>query len=186
MEEVKIEVEEVKAALPKIKVGLDKYKYLIQHIHLLDVSQDEQFQKKYNGFFRLRQKSKDFYAEYYQFMQNHKNKNITFEVILKHFYDKFNSVEASFSSKLLSIINPDMPVWDEFVLKNLNLKKPSTYSQERIQKTINLYSEICRWYNDFLKTDEAKQWIKLFDDQYPNYKISDVKKIDLILWQIRK
>jgi hypothetical protein len=30
---------------------------------------------------------------------------------------------GTFSSKLMATINPDKPVWDEFVLKNLGIKK---------------------------------------------------------------
>jgi len=187
MEEVNIEVDKVKAALHKIKDGVEKYTCLLQQIKFLDVSKDVQFQKSYNGFFRVRQKSTEFYDEYYIFMQDHKNsKTLSFEEILKHFYDKFNRIEASFSSKLLAMINPEMPIWDIHVLNNIGLEKPSYYSRERLSETIHLYSKICEWYKDFLKTDEAKNWIKLFDEQYPNYQISEVKKVDFILWQTRE
>lgn len=176
----------VKQALPKVKIGLEKYKKILDGLNKTNVSTDKQFQKAYNGFFRVRQRPEDFYKEYYKFMELHKNDiNLTFKEVLEHFCKLFNRIEASFSSKLLSIINPNMPVWDEFVLKNLNLRKPLYYEKNRIQKTIILYSKIINWYNDFIKTEEANQWIELFNSKYPNAKITNVKKIDLILWQIR-
>lgn len=45
--------------------------------------------------------------------------------------------------------------------------------------------EISKWYEEFLHIQEAKEILSLFNDKYPNANITDVKKIDLILWQIR-
>jgi len=198
MAEIKIEIENVIEALPEIKVGLDKYTYLKQQVQLVVVSQDEQFQKKYNSFFRLSLRRfenfsfKEFSTDYYTFMEQHKtDKELSFEKILTHFYERFNTIEASFSSKLLAIIDREMPVWDTHVINKLNLKKPK---KERLIKPVDkllkpfvdLYSEIFECYKDFLKTDEANHWIKLFDELYPNNGITSVKKIDFILWQIGK
>lgn len=52
-------------------------------------------------------------------------------------------------------------------------------------ETVDLYNSIIRWYEDFLPTDHAKKMIELFDDRYKGVDITDTKKIDLILWQIR-
>lgn len=181
-----VNIVDVEKSLPKIEKGLQKYQKIFVQFNQVNIANDRQFQKEYNGFFRVRQRTKEFYTEYYKFMElNKSNKNLTFGIILKHFYNLFNRIEASFSSKLLSIINPDMPVWDEFVLQNLRLKKPMQYDQNRIQKTIDLYSEILKWYNDFMQKEEAKRWIELFDLKYPKAGITNVKKIDLILWQVR-
>ena len=49
-----------------------------------------------------------------------------------------------------------------------------------------LYTDIERWYADFLQTDKAKECIEVFDHVMPDYKhISSIKKIDSILWSIR-
>jgi len=78
-----------------------------------------------------------------------------------------------------------MPVWSKRVLKNLELKEPSRNSKERVEESIRFYDEICDSYKAILKSDDAKKWIDLFDKKYPDADISEVKKIDLILWQIR-
>ena len=191
-----IKISQVKEALPRIKKNaLDKYISLKNEIQQVNVSKDREFQKTYNGFFRIRQKSEEFYAEYYKFMQQHKNdKELIFETVLHHLYKKAGSVEASFASKLLSLINPEMPVLDSKVIKNLktyeniDIKpvKQNDPPEKRIANKVIAYEQICDWYENFSKSDEAAEWIELFDKHYPEVKdkITEVKKIDLILWKI--
>jgi len=184
-----VEIEKVKRALPRIAHGVEKYQSLIERIQKTDVTENTTFQINYNDFFKMRQRPQEYYREYYRYMQQQKdNGNLTFEAVLNHFYAKFGRVEASFSSKLLSMINPNMPVWDKFVISNLGLTPPSYAKppEERIRQTIKIYAAICKWYDDFMKTDEVRAWIELFDQKYPNSRITDVKKIDLILWQTRE
>jgi hypothetical protein len=95
------------------------------------------------------------------------------------------SLEASFSSKLMATINPDKPVWDEFVLKNLGIIKPPTYSKNRIEKTVDVYKRIEHFYDEFLQTMECQELVAKFDMHFPNTKITKTKKVDLLLWQTR-
>ena len=180
-----MELAKVEYALQKIEVGLSKYTYLMEQVHNVDVSKDGEFQKRYNGFYRMRQRKPAFYKDYFEFMESNKTQNITYDIVINHFYEKFGRVEASFSSKLLATINPNMPVWDEFVLLNLQLKKPTYTDKNRLSKTVELYSQINKWYADFLASDESKEMLKLFNTRYPKANITNVKKIDLILWQMR-
>jgi hypothetical protein len=180
-----MDFERVNEALIKIEPGLYKYLYIMERFHKTDVSKDLEFQKRFNGFYRIRQRKPEFYNEYYNFMEEHKDNEVSFDLVLEHFYNTFERVEASFSSKLVATINPNLPVWDEFILKNLGLKKPAYGTKNRINKTIELYNSIIKWYEDFLQTDDSRRMIQLFDERYKGVDITDTKKIDLILWQIR-
>ena len=180
-----MDIEKVKIALPKIEKGLNRYLHIMDRFNKVDVSKNKEFQRKYNGFYKMRQRKPEYYEMYFSFMEENKNKDTSFEEILKYLYDNLNRMEASFSSKLLATLNPNKPVWDEFVLKNLNLKKPYTYSKDRFNKTVNLYYKIEHWYKDFLKTNDSKEMLELFNEYYPAKGITDIKKIDLILWQMR-
>ncbi|MPW27069.1 hypothetical protein GC105_14900 [Alkalibaculum sp. M08DMB] len=172
-------------ALDKIGVGLNKYLNIMSKLHLVDVSKDVEFQTAYNGFYRMRQRKPEFYQGYYEFMEANKVNELSFSEALNHIYTKFGRVEASFCSKMVATINPNQPVWDEFVLQNLGLKKPYPSSKNRLQKTIDLYHKISEWYSNFLETNDSKELIKLFNKKYPNAKITNIKKIDLVLWQMR-
>lgn len=163
----------------RITVGIEKYQRIMQRVRQTDVSADDDFQKLYNGFYRLRQRPASFYKCYYAYMEEQKdNQNLTFGEVLHHLYEETGEIHASFSSKLLATINPNMPVWDKFVMKNLGLRAPYTYQKNRVEKTIAIYDAICQWY----KTEEADVYLAEFNTHFPDVEMTDVKKIDWILW----
>ena len=168
--------------LDRVAVGITKYNKIMAQVYAIDVSADSEFQKFYNGFYRMRQRTADFYQTYYAFLEQNKgNPDLTFEEILTYLYEKTGAVHASFSSKLLATVNPNMPIWDKFVLQNLGLRTPYTYQKDRLQKTVQLYQQICDWY----ESEQAKEKLREFNELFPNVDISDVKKIDFILWATR-
>ena len=99
---------------------------------------------------------------------------------------RLNRLEASFSSKLVATVNPDLPVWDAEVLRNLQIKKPLSTDKNRLKKTIEIYDEIIVWYANYLKNEKGQIQLAEFNNKFPNSGISDLKKIDLILWQTRE
>lgn len=134
----------------------------------------------------MRQRKPEYYQMYYDYYgRNEKNKDIlTFEDVFFYIKKEKGRCEVSFSSKLLAIINPNKPVWDSFVLENLGIKK--IYPKDREKKIVAVYHQICDWYEQFMKTEEADLIIEVFDELYPNTNITNLKKIDLFLWQNRK
>lgn len=178
---------DIEIALKKVKPGLEKYIAIIDRLHKINVKEDKEFQKLYNGFYRVRQRKPDFYEMYYDYLENNKCNEVTFEEAIKYIYDNTGRVEASFASKLVANINPNLPIWDSFVLSNLKIDKPKQYkkSEFRIKESIEAYKILLDKYEEFLLTDIAKALIELFDKEYQNTGISDTKKIDFILWQIR-
>ena len=177
--------ERVKIALKNAEVGLFKYLKIMEMLNKVDVSKDSEFQRKYNHFYKMRSRTEEFYSVYYDLLESSKKSGITFDEALKYIHRKLGRVEASFCSKMVATINPEKPIWDKFVLENLNLKVPLPYSKNRIEKVIELYQEIESWYDEFLKTDEALKMINLFDHKYESIPITNLKKIDLVLWQMR-
>lgn len=175
----------VEESINKVEPGLLKYVQIMGRFYETDVSKDIEFQRLFNGFYRIRQRTPEFYKEYYQFLERNKNNYVSFDLVLNHFYDRFHRLEPSFSSKMVATINPDFPVWDEYVLRNLGLKKPIYGAKNRIGKMVSVYNDIVKWYVDFLQSNEARYIIKLFDSKYKNNNLTDTKKIDFILWQMR-
>ena len=167
-------------------LALDKYKYIKENLYKCDVSKDPVFQKKFNSFYRVRRDEKWRKKFYNYFEKNKNNTNIGFETILKDLLLETGNIEASFSSKMLSLINNDMPIWDQYVLKNAGVAQPSQGS-DRFDSTVSVYSQLCEWYECYLKTENSKECIRHFDKTFPKYKeISDIKKIDFYLWMIRE
>jgi hypothetical protein len=179
-----IKVNAVNENAVKIEIGIRKYTNIMERLHNCDVSQDREFQKAYNGFYRVRQKPQEWYQIYYDYMQRHKSDNINFDNVLTYLYKKLDRLESSFSSKLLATINPNMPVWDANVLSQLSIKAPSYSQSNRLNATIETYSVLQKWYAVYLKTPNAQEVTTRFDELFPNTQITDLKKIDLILWSM--
>lgn len=171
-----------------IKIGLLKYEKIMERFSQVDVSRDEEFQRTFNGFYRVRRRKPDFYKALYSFLESHKNKKITFAEVLQYFYERFGRLEASFSSKIVATINPDMPIWDSEVLKRLKIKTPAytLTPTERFNQTVEKYNQIIQWYRDYMDTEEAKKMIEAFDKEIGVPNITTTKKIDFILWQTRE
>ncbi len=172
----------------KLQVGLEKYLWIMDRFHQIDCTIDIEFQKRFNGFYRIRQRKAEFYKELYAFLEQHKdNKNLLFETVLHHLFSRLDRIEPSFSSKILATINPEMPIWDSEVLSSLNLKKPGYHlpKEERLKRTIELYRRLQEWYQKELEKPLAQSMITAFDAHIPNCPITPVKKVDLVLWQTR-
>ena len=78
-----------------------------------------------------------------------------------------------------------MPIWDQYVLKNLNLKVLGKTKKEKLDNTIKTYYEIVDIEREELKREDIKQLIKEFKQNFKEYEISDIKILDYILWNCR-
>lgn len=133
-------------------MGLDKYRFLLEQVHKVDVSSDEVFQRTFNGFYMVHRNKEWRYAFYNLFERVKMSNDVSFACVLDEMYRLTGNVEASFSSKLLATLKPEMPIWDKYVVQNLGLKLPLNSDSNRIQTTEELYEEIVAWYKVFLQT----------------------------------
>jgi len=176
--------EEVQIALGKLKNGLGRYVWLQDHIGLCDVSTNEHFQRRFNGFYRVR-RGLLWRTAYYGLMESAKATGIDFPDALKEIYRRTGRIEASFSSKLVATVDQSKPVIDRFVLANFELRLPRWGLLERESETIDVYRKLCAAYGDFIEGPIGTMMRQRFEREYPNSGISELKKIDLVLWQIR-
>ncbi len=166
-------------------LALDKYDYIRNNLYNTDISTDDKYQKTFNSFFRVRRNErwrKKFY-KYFEKVKN--NKNISFETIVKDLLLETGNIEASFSSKLLATINTNMPIWDQYILKNLDLKVKGITKEERLDSVIDLYNEIIKKEQAMLSDPKIRKTVKEFKDYFPEYDLSDIKILDYILWNLR-
>lgn len=164
--------------------GLEQYRYIISQWENIDVSTNKAFQTKFNGYYRIR-RNKEWREYYYSLFQRGKSERLSFADIITYLYENTGNVEPSFSSKMYATLNADRPIWDQYVLKNLNLKLVGK-GEKRLQNAIVLYAKIEDWYKDFLRTPDGRNCIIAFDKALPSYAwISDTKKIDCFLWGMR-
>ena len=167
------------------KRGVEKYADIMKAFPSINAATDKVFQRKFNGFYRVR-RNEEWQAHYYTIMEQGKIRKLSFEQILRELYIKTGKVEASFVSKLLHTLNNELPIWDKFVLQNLGLKMPACQGKKKIECAICIYQEIIAWYKKALSISEINQKLLEFDELFPEYKwFSKTKKLDFLLWQMR-
>ena len=181
-----IDVKTINDNIDKINVGLEKYNRIMDSLCECNVSEDMVFQKLFKGFYRVR-RNDEFCRVYFSYMEKNKNNiKLTFGDVLAHIHSKTNRLEPSFSSKLLATINPNAPVWDSHVLSQLSIEPPHYKDDNRLQAIIETYSDVEKRYDNYMTTQNAKEAITRFDKLIPNTQITDIKKIDLVLWSMGK
>lgn len=166
-------------------MGLDKYQYIMEQVSTVNVAVDTDFQRAFNGFYIVR-RNDTWRRFYYEYFESVKNSTPTFASIITYLYECTGNIEPSFSSKMLATIQPEKPIWDRYVVQNLNIQLTGTTKEEKLKNAITLYADMEKWYTNFLETEKGKECIREFDRVLPDYKgISQIKKIDSILWSIR-
>jgi hypothetical protein len=166
--------------------GIDKYSLIVKELNKRDISKDRQYQQTFNSFYVVRRNSvwRTIYYEYFE-SQKH-NQQLSFEVVLRTIYNSTGRVEPSFSSKLLATVNPDMPIWDAYVLKNLGLKTKLGKSEERMKAAIKIYPIIHQKFSEIKNSEWGRMALAKFNELFPESAwISDTKKLDFFIWQSR-
>jgi hypothetical protein len=176
--------DEIHTALGRLKNGLDRYVWLQRNLGLCDVSTDKHFQTCFNGFYRVR-RGLSWRTDYFALMESVKVTGIDFPDALKEINRRTGRIEASFASKLVATLDPSQPVVDRFVLENFELKLPRWGLLDRESKTLEVYRGLCDVYRDFIEGPTGTMIRELFERRYPRSGVSELKKIDLVLWQIR-
>ncbi len=169
-----------------IRVGIEKYQRLRKQLFEKDVSTDLDFQKAFNGFFRMGRRTAAYYADYYKYLQDHKTTGIIFAEALTYLYERHGRLEMSFVSKMVALVDPKYPIWDSVVTKgHFGIMAPYANVKNRLQKGIEKYEQYCQRYDTYMQTAEAKTKIAEFEKLFPGTEITDVKKLDFMLWQER-
>lgn len=182
---MEINVKEILENRLATSLGLDKYRYIMEHVMTTDVSKDAEFQRTFNGFYIVR-RNEDWRKIYYAYFESIKRGNPSFDEIVSFLYEKTGNLEPSFSSKMLATIRPEKPIWDRYVVQNLNLKITGATKEEKLRSAIQQYADMETWYEEFRSSEDGKKCIQGFDQYLPSYRwISDIKKVDALLWSIR-
>lgn len=200
---MKLKIDNVESVLEKSledACGLTAYKETLN----LDAIATEKYQRNFTSYYKIR-RDRNWLKKFYEYMNQLKNKStgeVSFESILlelsswKHNSRKTRdnptgvscSIEVSFASKLFATLCPENPIWDSQVVEALKIKVHKRIDRnEMIQEYIAAYKHLKSIVSEYLKSNEGKKAIKLFDKQFPNYTwISNYKKIDFFLWNIGK
>lgn len=169
--------------------NLSAYDYLQRSLRSTNVFEDRDFQRCFNGFYRMRQRKREWYDYFYLTLENAKyDREITFKDILQRTFEKTGRVEPSFSSKMLATIRPDMAVYDSYLRDNLWIIVPKEYKRPevRVEGFIAAYDVLQQRMLELIDDPRFHELRTRFDHCLPKYShFTDMKKLDLILWQLR-
>lgn len=165
------------------KLELDKYVDLIMKFQKGQI--DKAFKNEFKVYYKIIYKNELWCEKYFYLMQTQER---DFEKILRSLYEVDKQISVSFASKLVATVDTNMPIWDKNVMSRLgkdvawkDAEKKS--ADERIRIAVRIYEDMQKEYNEYLKSDDGKAFIAQFDATFEEFKdISDVKKLDLMLW----
>ena len=175
----------IEDALPLVGAGLAKYCRLRDALHGVDVSLDREFQRLFNGFYRVRRNAQ-WQRTFYTLLEDQKTRRASFLEVLRGLHAGTGRVEASFASKLVATVDPDQPVIDAIVLRNLGLRLKTTGTADgRLAGAATVHETIAASYAAFLDGSAGRELQERFRSTYPALHVTPVKMLDLVLWQSR-
>lgn len=173
----------------RIEKGVKKYLLMFKQFSDTDFNPEGEFANRFVGFFKVR-RGLAWRKQFFQVFEDvYRGKTqADFSVVLMKLYKQTGRIEASFASKMLHMLNPDLPIWDAIVLSKLKgvipikvlARKKDCSIDDLVQNRTEIYNAIKRWY----KTIDAERIAEQFDKNYPSLatELSQSKKIDFVLW----
>jgi len=177
--------EQIDAALPLVAKGLRQYQWLQTEFGKNQESaSDSTFRRRFNHFYRVR-RSPAWQDIFFPLMAKAQRDTLQFNTVLEDLRVATGRVEASFASKLVATVDSTFPVIDKFVLENLGAALPTYASSNRAAQICVLHEELKAAFDVYLASEDGKYLVREFNRLYPSSGISEVKMLDLVLWQTR-
>jgi hypothetical protein len=165
--------------------GLESYLWIQSEVKRSgDFYRNEAFRRRFNRFYRVR-RAAPWRDTFYSVMGRALRERLRFPAVLGLLYEATSRYEASFASKLVATLDPSKPVIDSVVLKNLGLRLPAAHAPDRSQRICQVYDQLAVCLSDFLSTDGGAHLVSAFQRRFPDARITEVKMLDLVLWQTR-
>ena len=180
-----IDVEEARQALESVRRRVEQYAWLMNALDGRDVSLDRHFRRAYVSHFKLRQTDREYLRFCFEWLEENKRRSPAFEEALLDLHRAFGTVDPATASKLVSTIDPRLPVWDTQILGSMGIRP---FSMERggsrLERTAEAYARLRGWYDRYLHSRDGRMAVKVFDEVYPDTGFSPQKKIDFVIWSI--
>lgn len=174
------------AAIVRAKTDIAEYLWLMRTFREVDVTNNAEFQERFNTFYRIAQRSQAWHASYYRLLETAKLIGAEFADVLIALWEETGRYEPAFASRLVATVDPTKPNWDRFVLMNTGLRAPSYLDPDKMGRATRVYWRICEWYSTSLQSPGGQRILELFDEavaEHPD--IHELKKLEFVLWHMR-
>ena len=85
----------------------------------------------------------------------------------------------------MATLDPSKPVLDSVVLSHFRLRLPYLHAVDRQAKIVRVYGDLSAAHAELASSSVGCLIRELFDQKYPKTNLTPLKKLDLVLWQIR-
>jgi hypothetical protein len=176
--------------LPRLSWPVERYRQTIDGLASCNVATDLAYRRNFIRFYRMRLPRAKAYDDYFDILERFKGqRNISMAevlaAVLEELQIKTGRIETSFASKLLATLNPDLPIIDSIVLGNMGLRLPAHNVPNRKEKVIEIYLELTTRLNEMIQDERFNVLKRRFTSAYPDYSFTDLKILDLMIWQLR-
>lgn len=195
-----------KNATKKQMLELEKtlldYQFIMDNKYSADEKSKEDFKDVYYKFYLSARwavyANKENRKKYFEVFEEQKETTELIKIV-QALHDKLNndSYDFSVATKILHTHHPENPIFDSKVQKYLDslAKKENREKfywgkdlkngKDKLKQIEHDWELLNKWYENFQKSDEGKDWIDWFNNEFPDYKdISNVKKIDSIIFAL--
>jgi len=177
---------QIDVAIAGLTKAVEKYNGLQAACRQVDIANDVEFQRKFNGYYRIR-RGRKWRTAFYNLFEKAKGKQsaVGFRDVLVELHTVTERMEASFVSKLVETLSPGLPIIDSVVLKHLGLRLPWKGVEGRLAKIVSVYEQIAEEFDDYLKTENGKYLVDRFRLVYDAPNIKPVRMLDFVVWATR-
>lgn len=176
--------------------SIDVYNFLKTQFDNSNVTENYLFQFVYRSFYRLDNAglTTQFKTEYFNLMQEYRQlDNFDFATILHRLfeivnYQRQNTFQFSFVTKMQNTINNNKPIYDNEVAKVFSFNRPKlgiTFN-DKLDFFLNQLLIIDQTYITIIINNRLQNIITLFDNKFQLNNLGQIKKLDFIFWSAGK
>jgi len=175
---------------------IDPYVWLLGELPIVNVAQHQEFQRVYRRYWQLNpaRLSEGYLTAYFGHLEQLKGQPeyVTVEAVARHLLpipthgNGRQSLQFSFASKLVHMLNPEQPVYDSMVERFFFLPTGRTNetTEQKIARLLISYEFLHAEYGRVLEQALLAQAIARFRERFlVNAAYTDRKIIDTLIWK---
>lgn len=175
--------------------SVDVYNFLKSEFKKSNVNKNHLFQFVFRSFYRIDNAglTPELKKEYFNILQQYRNeKKFDFEKVLRRLYSfpnrkGQNTLQFSFATKMFNTINDSMSIYDSKVARVFSLSRPYQSKFEiKLDKYLDQLDKIQTSYKQIIEQNLLPKTTGLFDQEFKDNKLSEMKKLDFIFWSAGK
>ena len=167
------------------------YRSICAGIVGVDLREDlaEPLRRQFNGYYGVRRNvvwRERFYDRFETAKSSKKSGRALFAEVIEGIHDDTGRVEASFASKLVATLRPDVPIIDSVVRKWLSTQGTTPPFKGGAEGVTAYYAWLCDVMQDLSQSPEAQDWGVVFEVAFPTAEgqvaIPAMKQLDFLIW----